>query len=84
MADTNQAPNLEGIHHKMHGIAEQIKVMNKMNVWLVQHLTMNNPTPATMPVPKDTNRYRHSHWLGILQGAIIANPSVFTPNMEGE
>ena len=35
MENAGQAPDLEGIHREMHGIAEQIKIMNEINVRLV-------------------------------------------------
>ncbi|GFY96622.1 hypothetical protein Acr_11g0009280 [Actinidia rufa] len=35
MANISQAPNLENIHREMHGIAEQIKIMNEINARLV-------------------------------------------------
>ena len=37
MANSNQTSDLEGIHNERHGMAEQIKVMNKLNARLVQH-----------------------------------------------
>ncbi|GFY85817.1 hypothetical protein Acr_04g0005550 [Actinidia rufa] len=54
MANTNQAPNLEGIiRREMHGIAEQIRVMNEINARLVQHLTTSNPPPPTANVSEE-------------------------------
>ena len=36
MANTSQASDLEGIiHREMHGIAEQIRIMNKINARLL-------------------------------------------------
>ncbi|GFZ06564.1 hypothetical protein Acr_18g0007340 [Actinidia rufa] len=65
MANTSQAPDLEGIiHHEMHGIVEQIKIMNKINARLVQYLATNNPHPFTAPILKDVDRSRHSHRSG--------------------
>ena len=61
MVNTSQAPDLEGIHHEMYGITEQIRVMNKINTRLVQHLTTNNSPPATAPVQEEANRSRLSH-----------------------
>ncbi|GFY95657.1 hypothetical protein Acr_10g0010420 [Actinidia rufa] len=60
MANTSQALNLEGIHHEMHGIAEQIRIMNEINVRLVQHLAINNPPPPTASLPKDADPSRCS------------------------
>ncbi|GFZ20946.1 hypothetical protein Acr_29g0001080 [Actinidia rufa] len=59
MANTSQAPNLEGIRREMHGIAEKIRVMNEINARLVQHLAINN-LPPTAPIPKDADRSRRS------------------------
>ena len=39
MANTSQAPDLEGLHREMHGIAEQIRIMNENNARLIQHLS---------------------------------------------
>ena len=39
MASTNQALDLEGIHREMHGIADQIKIMNEINARL-DHLDL--------------------------------------------
>ncbi|GFZ18658.1 hypothetical protein Acr_27g0003970 [Actinidia rufa] len=47
MANTSQASDLEGLHREMHGIAEQIRIMNENNARLIQHLSMNNPPPAS-------------------------------------
>ena len=45
MANTSQAPDLEGLPREMHSIAEQIRIMNENNARLIQHLTTNNPHP---------------------------------------
>ena len=42
MANTSQAPDLEGIHREMYGIVEQIRIMNEINARLVQHLATNS------------------------------------------
>ena len=52
MADTNQAPDLEGLHREMHVVAEQIRIMNEINACLVQHLATNNSHPAITLVPE--------------------------------
>ena len=36
----------------MHGIAEQIRVMNQINTHLVQYLAITNPPPTTTTVPE--------------------------------
>ncbi|GFY94104.1 hypothetical protein Acr_09g0005500 [Actinidia rufa] len=60
MANTSQAQDLKGIHCEMHGIAEQIKIMNEINFSLVKHLATNNPPPPIAPIPKDADRSRRS------------------------
>ncbi|GFZ21574.1 hypothetical protein Acr_29g0007360 [Actinidia rufa] len=62
MTNTGHAPNLKGIHREMHGIAEQIRIMNEINAHLVQHLATNNPPLATAPVLEEADRSPHSHW----------------------
>ncbi|GFZ18385.1 hypothetical protein Acr_27g0001240 [Actinidia rufa] len=65
MASNNQAPDLEGLNHKLHGIAEQIGIMNENNTHMIQHLTTNNPLPPVKaPVPKEVDQSRRSHRSG--------------------
>ena len=64
MANAGQAPHLEGIHLKMHGIVEEIRIMNGINAHLVQHHVTNNPPTTTALVPKDVDRSRRSHRSG--------------------
>ncbi|PSS21233.1 Serine/arginine-rich SC35-like splicing factor [Actinidia chinensis var. chinensis] len=48
MANTNQAPDLESLHH----VAEQVRIMNENIAHLIQYLAITNPPPpATEPVP---------------------------------
>ena len=61
MANTSQALDLKGIHSEMHGIAEQIRIMNEINALLVQHLTINNPPPATAHILENADRSRCFH-----------------------
>ncbi|GFZ10857.1 hypothetical protein Acr_22g0002550 [Actinidia rufa] len=61
MVNADQAPDLEGIHREMHGITEQIRIMNKRNARLVQHFARNNPPTTTTPVPEDADRSRGFH-----------------------
>ena len=61
MANTNQALDLEGIHHEMHGITEQIRIMNEINARLIQHLATNNPTSPIALVPEEADRSHRSH-----------------------
>ncbi|GFS41652.1 hypothetical protein Acr_00g0075570 [Actinidia rufa] len=60
MANPGQIPDLEGLHREIHGMAEQIRIMNKNNSHLMQLLVATNlPHPAA-PVP-DIVRSRHSN-----------------------
>ncbi|GFY99208.1 hypothetical protein Acr_13g0006090 [Actinidia rufa] len=53
MANTSQAPDLEGLHREIHGMAEQMRVMNENNARLIQLLAAANlPPPAAPPIPK--------------------------------
>ena len=61
MANTIQAPDLEGLHHEMHGIAEQIRIMNENNARLIQHLATNNPSSATALVQEEVDQSHCSH-----------------------
>ncbi|GFZ21661.1 hypothetical protein Acr_29g0008230 [Actinidia rufa] len=56
MANTNQALDLKGIHREMHGIIEQIRIMNEINARLIQHLATNNPPSPIAPVPEEADR----------------------------
>ncbi|GFZ00928.1 hypothetical protein Acr_14g0005630 [Actinidia rufa] len=42
MANTSLAPDLEGLHHEIHGMAEQMRMMNKNNTRLIQLITTTN------------------------------------------
>ena len=64
MANASQAPDLEGLHHETHGIAEQIRIMNENKVCLIQHLMMNNLPPTVAPIQEEVNRSRYSFWSG--------------------
>ncbi|GFS38388.1 hypothetical protein Acr_00g0057190 [Actinidia rufa] len=65
MADTNQVLDLEGLHREIHGMAEQMRIMNENNARLVQLLaTANPPPPAAPPIP-DIERSHHSNRLGV-------------------
>ncbi|GFZ18459.1 hypothetical protein Acr_27g0001980 [Actinidia rufa] len=51
--NTSQAQDLEGLHREIYGMAEQMRIMNKNNVVLIQHLAANNPPPPPpTPVPE--------------------------------
>ncbi|PSS28993.1 Kinesin-1 heavy chain like [Actinidia chinensis var. chinensis] len=62
MANTSQAPNLEGLHHEIHGMAEQMRVMNENNAHLIKLLAVANPPPpAASPVPEIERSHRSHH-----------------------
>ncbi|GFS34936.1 hypothetical protein Acr_00g0036830 [Actinidia rufa] len=63
MENTRQTLDLEGLHYEMHGIAEQIRIMNESNARLIQHLATNNPSLPVAPILEEANRSRHSHRL---------------------
>ncbi|GFY81134.1 hypothetical protein Acr_01g0009430 [Actinidia rufa] len=63
MTNTSQAPNLESLHHEIHNMTEQMRVMNENNACLLQILAVANlPHPATSPIPdiERSHRSRHS------------------------
>ncbi|GFY95600.1 hypothetical protein Acr_10g0009850 [Actinidia rufa] len=64
MANTIQAPDLEGLHREIHGMAEQMRVMNENNARLIQLLIAANPPPLAAPPIFDVERSRHSHRSG--------------------
>ncbi|GFZ14728.1 hypothetical protein Acr_24g0009180 [Actinidia rufa] len=65
MANTIQAPDLEGIIHcEMHGITEQIRVMNEINARLVQHLATSNPPPPVANILEEIDRSCRFHRTG--------------------
>ncbi|GFY95417.1 hypothetical protein Acr_10g0008020 [Actinidia rufa] len=64
MANPGQIPDLEGLHHEIHDMAEQMRIMNENNGRLMQLLTATNPPlPAAPPVP-NIERSRHSNRSG--------------------
>ncbi|GFY95696.1 hypothetical protein Acr_11g0000020 [Actinidia rufa] len=64
MANASQVPNLEGLHHEIHGMAEQMRVMNENNARLIQLLAAANPQPPAAPSVPDVERSRHSNRSG--------------------
>ncbi|GFZ09055.1 hypothetical protein Acr_20g0008630 [Actinidia rufa] len=64
MANASQVPDLEGLHHEIHGMAEQMRVMNENNACLIQLLAAANPQPPTAPSVPDVERSRHSNRSG--------------------
>ncbi|GFZ02198.1 hypothetical protein Acr_15g0008070 [Actinidia rufa] len=64
MANTSQVPDLEGLHHEIHGMTEQIRVMNENNARLIQLLAAANPQPPAAPSVPDVERSRHSNRSG--------------------
>ncbi|GFZ05203.1 hypothetical protein Acr_17g0007750 [Actinidia rufa] len=73
MANSGQAPDLEGLHREIHDMAEQMRIMNENNGRLIQLLaTANPPLPAAPPVP-DIERSRHSNRSGDRSQNVSAN-----------
>ncbi|GFS42022.1 hypothetical protein Acr_00g0077760 [Actinidia rufa] len=64
MANTSQAPDLEGLHCEIHGMAEQMRIMNENNARLVQLLAAANPLPLAAPPIPDIERSHHSNLSG--------------------
>ncbi|GFZ01916.1 hypothetical protein Acr_15g0005250 [Actinidia rufa] len=66
MANTSQVPDLEGLHHEIHGMTEQMRVMmNENNARLIQLLAAANPQPpAAPPSVPNIERSRHSNRSG--------------------
>ncbi|GFY93431.1 hypothetical protein Acr_08g0018270 [Actinidia rufa] len=60
MANTSQVPDLEGLHHEIHGMAEQMRVMNENNARLIQLLAATNPQPQPAPPVPGIERSHHS------------------------
>ncbi|GFS32204.1 hypothetical protein Acr_00g0021330 [Actinidia rufa] len=61
MANTSQVPDLEGLHREIHGMAEQMRIMNDNNAHLIQHLTTNNlPPPHVARIPEVPRRQNKS------------------------
>ncbi|GFS41820.1 hypothetical protein Acr_00g0076520 [Actinidia rufa] len=60
MANPDQILDLEGLHREIHGMAEQMRIMNEKNGRLIQLLTAANPPLPAVPVP-DIKRSRHSN-----------------------
>ncbi|GFZ14708.1 hypothetical protein Acr_24g0008980 [Actinidia rufa] len=59
MANASQVPDLEGLYHEIHGMAEQMRVMNENNARLIQLLAAANPQPPAAPFIPDVERSRH-------------------------
>ncbi|GFY97755.1 hypothetical protein Acr_12g0002960 [Actinidia rufa] len=64
MANTSQAQDLEGLHREIHGMAEQMRIMNENNARLVQLLAAANPPPPAAPPIPDVERSHHSNRSG--------------------
>ncbi|GFZ06746.1 hypothetical protein Acr_18g0009160 [Actinidia rufa] len=64
MANASQVPDLEGLHHEILSMAEQMRVMNENNARLIQLLAAANPQPPAAPSVLDVERSRHSNRSG--------------------
>ena len=51
-------------YRELHGIAEQIRIMNEINTRLVQHLATINPSLATVLVSEEADLSCRSHQSG--------------------
>ncbi|GFZ14317.1 hypothetical protein Acr_24g0005070 [Actinidia rufa] len=63
MANPGQIPDLEGLHREIHGMTEQMRIMNQNNGRLMQLLAAANPPLPAAPVP-DIEPSRHSNRSG--------------------
>ncbi|PSS08116.1 Unconventional myosin-VI like [Actinidia chinensis var. chinensis] len=63
MANTSQVLDLEGLHREIHGMAEQMRLMNENNARLIQFLAAANPPPPAAPIP-DVERSHRSRCSG--------------------
>ncbi|GFS37228.1 hypothetical protein Acr_00g0050780 [Actinidia rufa] len=63
MANTSQTLDLEDLHHETYNMVEQIRIINKNNVRLIQHLT-TNPPPLAAPPSQEVQRPRRSNRSG--------------------
>ncbi|GFY83659.1 hypothetical protein Acr_03g0004330 [Actinidia rufa] len=55
-------PDLEGLHCDIHGMAEQMRLMNENNAHLIQLLAAANPPPlAAPPIPDAERSHRSRH-----------------------
>ena len=61
MANTSQPLDLKRLHREIHGMAEQMRIMNENNACLIQHLVASNPLPPAAPPVLDMQQ---SHWSG--------------------
>ncbi|GFS36964.1 hypothetical protein Acr_00g0048940 [Actinidia rufa] len=64
MANPGQVPDLEGLHHEMHDMAEQMRIMNENKGRPMQLLTTANPQLPAVPSVPDVERSRHSNRSG--------------------
>ncbi|GFZ00651.1 hypothetical protein Acr_14g0002860 [Actinidia rufa] len=77
MANARQVPDLEGLHHEIHGMAEQMRVMNENNARLIQLLAAANPQPPAAPSVPDVS----SDLATLIVRGIVLTTSV--PNEQG-
>ncbi|GFY96614.1 hypothetical protein Acr_11g0009200 [Actinidia rufa] len=64
MANIGQALDLEALHHEIHGMAKQMRVINENNTRLIQFLAVAYPPPPAASPILDIERSRYSHYLG--------------------
>ncbi|GFZ06762.1 hypothetical protein Acr_18g0009320 [Actinidia rufa] len=73
MANPGQIPDLEGLHHEIHDMAEQMRIMNENNGRLMQLLTAANPSLLAAPPIPDIERSRHSNRSEIILRISVPN-----------
>ncbi|GFZ20003.1 hypothetical protein Acr_28g0007080 [Actinidia rufa] len=66
MANTSQFSDLKCLHREIHGMAEQMRIMNENNARLVQLLAAANPPHSAAPPIPDIKRSHHSNRSGVL------------------
>ncbi|GFY85672.1 hypothetical protein Acr_04g0004100 [Actinidia rufa] len=64
LANTSQVLDLEGLHREIHGMAEQMRLMNENNVRLIQLLVAANLPPPIAPPILDAERSHRSRRSG--------------------
>ncbi|GFS42540.1 hypothetical protein Acr_00g0080400 [Actinidia rufa] len=74
MANPAQASDLEGLHHEIHDMAEQMRIMNENNGRLMQLLAAANPPLPAAPLVPEVERSRHSNRSGNRSRNISADP----------
>ncbi|GFY84567.1 hypothetical protein Acr_03g0013410 [Actinidia rufa] len=92
MANASQVPDLEGLHREIHGMAEQMRLMNENNARLIQLVAAANPPPPAAPPIPDAERshcfhrsedHSQNHNTDWEQRGRHQSPSPLFPSMKG-